>query len=255
MLRISIAGVAILGAPYDLANVTGLYVSPDGFEGWEDGGGDSRRESVDRPSQHGEFDFPVFQGSRVITVDGHALADSAAKLRNIRDRIMGVCASGAETLTVEHQEQPLWAKVRRGAKPTFKDAGIRHGLHRGRFMLSLVAADPRKYGEVNDFPGGTVAVNRGNFPARPQLIVSGTAAGGYTVTGPAGRRVVVTKALTAGAPHTIDFASGGLWIGGVRQLRAITVYEPWQIGPGLPGASAVVNNGLSLIQRVTDTYV
>lgn len=122
-------------------------------------------------------------------------------------------------------------------------------------MLSLVAADPRKYGEVNDFPGGTVAVNRGNFPARPQLIVSGTAAGGYTVTGPGGRRVVVTKALAAGAPHTIDFGKGGLWIGGVRQLRAITVYEPWEIAPGLPGVVATVNNSAALIQRVADTYV
>lgn len=255
MLRIQVAGVTILGAPYDLANATGLYVGPGGFEGWEDGGGDSRRESVDRPSQHGEFDLPVFQGSRVVTVDGHALARSAPELGHLRDRIMGICADGSARFVVEHQGQTLWASVRRGAKPTFRDAGIRHGLHRARFMLSLVAADPRKYGEVHDFLGGTVAVNRGNFPARPQLIVSGTAAGGYTVTGPGGRRVVVTKALTSGSPHTIDFAKGGLWVGGVRQLRAITIYQPWEIAPGLPGAVATVNNGASLIQRVTDTYV
>jgi hypothetical protein len=124
-----------------------------------------------------------------------------------------------------------------------------------RFQVTLWAPDPRMYGEVHDFAGGTAAVNRGNFPARPQLIVSGTATSGYTVTGPDGRKVTVTKALTAGAPHTIDFAKGGLYVGDVRQLRAISVYQPWTVGPGLPGVTATVNNGATLIQRVTDTYI
>lgn len=257
MLRINIGGVTILAAPTDSpSRVEGLFVARDGFDGWEDGGGEARREVIPRPNAHGEYDLPVFQGSRPITIDGHALAWSDEKFINLRHRLMGLCANGQrQRLVVEHRGQTLWADVRRGQKPTFDDKGIRHGRRHGRFLLQFVAADPRRYGEVHDFPGGQVAVNRGNFPARPQVIVTGAAAGGYTVTGPTGRRVVVTRALTAGAPHTIDFARGGLWIGGVRQLRAITVYEPWEIAPGLPGVSAVVNNGLSLIQRVTDTYV
>lgn len=256
MLRISIGGVMILGAPTNSPSpVEGLFVARDGFDGWEDGGGESRREAIPRPGAHGEFDTDVMQGSRPITIDGHALAWSDGKFLSLRDRVMGLCADGRrQRLVVEHRGRTLWADVRRGPKPTFDDRGVRYGRRHGRFLLQLVAADPRRYGEVNDFPGGAVAVNRGNFPARPQLIVSGTAAGGYTITGRGGRRVVVTRALTSGAPHTIDFARGGLWIGGVRRSRSITVYEPWEIPPGMPGAVATVSNGLALIQRVTDTW-
>lgn len=255
MLRISIAGVTILGAPTDsLSRVEGLFVARDGFDGWEDGGGESRREAVPRPGAHGEFDTDVFQGSRPISIDGHTLAESDEKLISLRNQIMGIGADGKLLrITVEHRGQVLWADVRRGPKPTFKDTGVRFGRRHGRFLLQLVAPDPRKYGQVNDFPGGTVAVNRGNFPATPRLLV-GAGAGGYTVTGPGGRQVVVGTA-PAGA-HYIDFASGGLFTSaGVRQLNAITIYQPWTIDPGIPGGAASISGSRSLTQRVTDTFV
>lgn len=254
MLRINVGGVPILGRPERLTSrVEGLFVGPEGFNGWDDGV-DVRRESVERPAAHGEFDLPVFNGSRVISIDGHALAWSEFELGQLRNRIMGVCADGGrQQMTVEHQGEALHATVRRGSKPTFVDAGVRHGMMRARFAIFLVAADPRKYGEVNDFPAGTVAVNRGNFPATPRLLV-GAGSGGYTVTGPNGRQVIVGSA-PAGA-HYIDFASGGLFTNaGVRQVGAVTVYQPWTVPPGVPGVSASISGSRSLVQRVTDTFV
>lgn len=254
MLRINIAGVQILGRPDDgLSRVEGLFVGPEGLNGWDDGV-DVRRESVERPGEHGEFDLPVFNGSRVISIDGHALAWSEFELGQLRNQIMGVCADGGrQKITVEHQGEAMHATVRRGAKPTFVDAGVRHGMMRARFAIFLVAADPRKYGEVHDFPAGTEAVNRGNFPATPRLMV-GAGSGGYTVTGPGGRRVVVGTA-PAGA-HYIDFASGGLFTAaGVRQVGAITIYEPWTVPVGAPGVTASISGSRSLVQRVTDTFI
>lgn len=253
MLRIQIAGVTIWGAPYDSARLSGLYVGPDGFEGWEDGGGDSRRDSVDRPAQHGEFDLPVSLGSRVITVDGYALAASAIELGHLRNAVMGVCAAGGRArLTIDHQEQTLWAHVRRGAKPTFKDAGIRHGVHRGRFMLSMLAADPRKYGETREFAAGVAAVHYGNFPATPVHEVTGTGSG-YTITGPAGRAFTVSSGPGSGVDR-IDMASGRVYRNGALLLGAVSRADLWTIPPGAPGVTHAISAG-TLTTTVTDTFV
>lgn len=216
------------------------------------GGVDVRRADVARPAAHGSFDLQGFLAPRSISLTGHLSAPSREALDHLATRVGGLLADGEPSrLVVFGPSGSRWCDVRLGAATQISlvDATT------ARFQLQLWAADPRMFGEVRDVPGGQVAVQYGNFPARPQLIVSGSAGSGYTVTGPGGRRVVVTKALVSGQPHTIDFARGGLYVGGVRQLRAITVYEPWTVGPGLPGVSASVNNGASLVQRVTDTFV
>lgn len=254
MLRLQFGTVSILGRPDDFSSrVEGLFVGPDGFEGWDDGP-EVRRESVERPGQHGEYDLPVFNGSRVVSVDGHALAWSDVELGHLRNRIMGVGADGQRLrLAVEHQGSTLWADVRRGSRPTFRDAGIRNGMMRARFALHVVAADPRKYGEVRDFAGGVGAVHYGNFPATPRLLI-GAGSGGYTVTGPSGR--VVTVGTAPAAAHYIDFTTGGLFnTAGVRQVGAITVYQPWSIPVGIPGVVATISGARSLTQRVTDTFI
>jgi hypothetical protein len=211
-----------------------------------------RREQVERPAAHGMFALPAYLTGRSIRWGGLVLTDSTAQQEHALIRLSGLLADGGYARLTVQSEVTRWLDVQR-ASPEPPRILVPGKI--ASYSFEVWAPDPRMYGEVHDFPGGTVAVNRGNFPARPQLIVSGTAASGYTVTGPGGRRVVVTKALASGAPHTIDFARGGLWINGVRQLRAITVYEPWEIAPGLPGATATVNNGAALIQRVTDTFV
>ncbi|PVE94988.1 hypothetical protein DC434_13770 [Microbacterium sp. TPD7012] len=121
-----------------------------------------------------------------------------------------------------------------------------------RFLVTFWSADPRTYGEVREFPAGTAAAQRGNFPATPRLLV-GAGTGGYTVTGPGGRVVTVTTA-PAGA-HEIDFATAGLFLGGVRQSNAIGTYQPWTIPPGLPGVTATISSARTLTQRVTDTFM
>ncbi len=253
MLRIMADGVQILGRPYDLdTTVQGLFVAKDGFDGWDDGGGEVRRDAVPRPAGFGEFDLPVYEGAMVFSVDGHALAYDAASLAHLRDQVTGLGYGGRRfRVVVEHQERTLWTWARRGARPSFKDAGMRSGLHRGSFLVQFVAPVPRKYGEVRDFAAGLSAFHRGNDSAIPRLLV-GAGAGGYTVTGPNGRVVTVVSA-PAGA-HEIDFAAGGLFVGGFRQVGAISVYQPWAIPPGLPGVVATISGGRSLVQRVPDTY-
>lgn len=253
MLRISADGVDIFGRPLEVhPRAEGLFVGPGGFNGWDDGGGEVRREAVPRPAAIGEFDMPVYEGAMVFSVDGHALAYDPPTLGHLRDRVTGLGYGGRRfRVVVEHQERELWTWCRRGARPKFDDAGIRHGLHRGEFLLQFVAPIPRKYGEARDFAAGETAFHRGNESAVPLLLI-GAGAGGYTVTGPGGRVVTVSTA-PAGA-HQIDFATGGLFLNGVRQVGALSVYQPWSVPPGLPGVTATISGARTLTQRVTDTY-
>jgi len=248
MMQILLDGFRFVG---DAGKAT-YTIERDGIRGLTVGGVGMRREQADRPAAHGEFSLPGYLTGRAASWSGEIETTSAIEQEYAMRRLSGLLADGKPKRLTLLGASPLWLDVVRTDEPSF--SMIQYG-RAARYSFEVWAPDPRMFGEVHDFPGGTVAVNRGNFPARPQLIVSGSAAGGYTVTGPGGRRVVVTKALASGAPHTIDFARGGLWINGVRQLRAMTVYQPWEIAPGMPGATATVNNGAALVQRVTDTFV
>lgn len=256
MLSISVDGVEILGRPRDgVSRVEGLFVGPDGFNGWDDGV-DVRREAVERPGEHGEYDLPVFNGSRVISIDGHVFAWSDDDLRFLRDRVMGVAADGGRhQLSVTHQGSTLHATVRRGAKPLFVDSGKRSGRRRATFALYLVAADPRKYGEVHEYQSGEPAVHYGNFAASPELIVTGTMPG-YSVHGPDGRTLTVSQELAAGQTHRIDLLTGRVYRDGVLQV-GVRRGPVWTV----PASSAAVHTLVpasgsgSLTVRVTDTFI
>jgi hypothetical protein len=84
--------------------------------------------------------------------------------------------------------------------------------------------------------------------------ITGASAPGYTITGPAGRRIVVTRPLVAGTPHVIDTATGGLLIDGVRVQGGVSVWEPWQIDVGLPGVTHTISAGALLVE-VTRTFM
>ncbi|GGM42109.1 hypothetical protein [Microbacterium saperdae] len=248
-------GVEILARPRDFPSVIeGLFVGPDGLNGWEDGGGDVRRESVERPASIGEFDLPVYEGPLVFSMEGHALAQSEQQLAVLRDRVTGVGYGGRRfKVAVGLQGRELWTWVRRGSKPTFRDTGRRGRLLQASFMLQFVAPIPRRYGQERLVPAGEAAVNRGNEEAVPRLLI-GAGAGGYTVTGPGGR-VITANANAPAAAHFIDFSTGGLFnAAGGRVPNAITVWQPWKIPPGLPGVVATISTSRSLTQAYPDTF-
>lgn len=214
------------------------------------GGVDVRREDVARPAAHGSFDLPGYLASRVIPVSGHVSSRSPQGLEQSMSRLSGLLASGGTSrLVVESSLGVRWCDVglASATQITQLDATT------ARFLVTFWAPDPRMYGEVDNFTGGVEAVNRGNFPATPRLLI-GAGSGGYTVTGPGGRQVVVGSAPAG--EHYIDFATGGLFTAaGVRQVGAITVYQPWTIPPGIPGVTATISGSRSLVQLVTKTYI
>lgn len=220
------------------------------LKGWEVDGVDMRRENIDRPAAHGSFSAPGFLTARSVSWSGLILTDSTYEQEHARRRLSGLLADGGTARLTVDEADARWADVSRDGEPSSQ---ILVPGKIASYAFHAVAHDPRIYGDVVDFVGGTAAVNRGNFPATPRLMI-GAGTGGYTVAGPNGR--VVTVGTAPAAAHYIDFAMGGLFTAaGVRQPGAITVYQPWTVGPGLPGASATISGSRSLSQRVTDTFI
>lgn len=245
-MRASIEGLILDGtdettSPYTITAI----------DGWDDGV-DTRRESIDRPGSHGQHRTPGYLSGRLITITGEIYTRNAQEQDHAILALVGLLADGGDAKITVTTTNTTWAMVQRNGPPdVVRD---RWGLL-ATYQLQLWAVDPRKYGAVHEFAAGTPAVQYGNFPARPTLVVSGSTSGGYTVTGPGERRIVVTRALTPSSPHVIDLARGGLYIGGVRMARSISIFEPWTVGPGLPAVVASVSSGLTLVQQVTDTYI
>lgn len=234
------------GLTFDAGMVGGTPFTISDMTGWDVGGAEMRRQRVPRPGAHGVFAEPGYLTERTVAWKGLVLTDTEEEQEQALLRLSGLLAAGGDG---KMSGAGRWADVQREEIPP-PDVIVPGKI--ASYQVKLSAPDPRMYGEVHEFVGGLPAVHYGNFPATPRLLI-GAGSGGYTVTGPNGRRVVVGAAPSAA--HEIDFTNGGLYLGGVRQTGAITTYQPWIVGPGLPGVVATIAGSRSLTQRVTDTFI
>lgn len=247
MMRLLLGGLSFIGE----TGPATFTIERDGIRGVGLGGVDMRREQVERPAAHGMFALPAYLTGRSIRWGGLVLTDSMAQQEHALMRLSGLLADGGYSRLTVQSEVTRWLDVQR-ASPEPPRILVPGKI--ASYSFEVWAPDPRMYGEVHDFPGGQVAVNRGNFPATPRLLV-GAGSGGYTITGPNGRVVTVNANAPAEA-HSIDFVTGGLFNGaGARVANSITVYQPWTVAPGLPGVGVSISGSRSISQRVTDTFV
>lgn len=251
MLAIRVAGREILGHPRDLSRANGLFVRPGGFQGWS-GVANTRRESLARAVQHGEHDTPVYLGSRVVTVDGWALAPTERELVHLCESVSGLLASGRTKVTIDHRGQTLWADARTTSAEC-DDLGSSSSPFRAEFQLQLTFADPRRYGEEHAAPlagsaRGPWVSHRGNFPAYPAIEIP-NAPSDYSISSPGGTFSIA--GATAGGTHTVDLRSGRVFRDGVEMID-VGRGSLWAIPPGVRWQHALSVPG---IVRVTDTYV
>lgn len=254
LLRLRSAGLTILQSPADQHRAEGLYFGKGGFEGWDDGSV-MLSESLSRPQSHGDFDMPGFLAGRLMAIEGWCIADSQYELEQYRDQFIGHGSDGGKfVVAVERNGRTLRAEARvaSGQKPTFVDTG---GVNRAKWSTMWWFPDPRKYGDANTFgPASSVEViQRGNFPALPVLHITGASAGGYTITGPQGRQIVVTRPLVAGVPHRFDMRTARLYVGGSRVLGGIARADLFTVPPGLPVTPISISAGLLRVE-VDDTF-
>lgn len=255
LLQLVSGRLTIRQSPQGQDRPRGLYFGPGGFTGWDDGV-TMRSETVSRPQAHGDFDTPGYLSGRLVPMKGTCFADSPQDLEEWRDLFTGHGADGGKfVVSVERNGRTLFGTARQaaGTTPTFEDVGTGR---RANWATTWWFADPLKYGEAFNFPPGqtVIAEHRGNFPAQPRLRVSGASAGGYTITGPGGRQIVITRALAAGQPHTFDTATGRLTVGGSRVLGGIARADLFALPPS-SATSISVSNGLTLEVLGNQTYL
>ncbi len=253
MLSVKFPAFEVLGAPRAQSDPAGLFVKAGGLKGFE-GLPAGRRQAIERPMAHGEFDVPVFRGPRILTIEGVAVAQSGFDLAGLRALVTG-CGAAGEQIKVSYELQGTSTYfTARVLETVFTDRG-----HHGRrliadFTINMVCADPRKYGAGERFAGASVTVFQyGNFPATPVVEVAGPRSGPYTITGPGGRAVTVAQSLAAAQTHRIDFASGTVTRNGARQLGALTHFTPWTIPPGSQVPMSISAGSMTV--TVTDTYM
>lgn len=249
MFEISVGDLRFESDPlsFDLAFV----VEPDGLTGWYDSV-DVKGNTVARTASHGDFDLPVFRKGRVVTVSGAVIASSEYELLKAGHQLSGLLADGeSATVTVQDPSGVTSAVVKLSGAPKF--APHPSGLE-ASFQVSFKAVDPRKYGVQQSFAGSSVTAHHyGNFPASPVVEVVGPRSAPYTITGPGGRKVTVSQSLTASQTHRIDFASGGVFRNGSRQMGVLTHFQPWTVPPGRRVSMSISSGSMTVL--VNDTYM
>lgn len=252
-LEITFPGCRIAGHHPAAGLVPGLYVLKDGWTGW-DGGVPGRREAIARPAEHGEYDLPVLRGARTTTLNGVALARDAFTLNQLIEQVAGIGADGSRfEVTVKNRGEERWATAR-AITVDCVDAGTRGGWMQAKFTIELLFSNPRKFGVLREFVGGSVQVHqRGNFPATPTVNVRGPITAPYTISGPGGRTFQVTQSLTASQTHVIDFATGRVARNGAIQTGVLGKAATWAIPPNKQTKMSI-NAGTMTVQ-LHDTYL
>ncbi len=252
VLQIHTAGREILGRPRDLERPYGLFVGPDGFQGWA-GIATTRREALARAVEHGEHDAPVYLGARVITIDGWVLAPTESELVHESESVTGLLSGQRERITVTHLGMTRWADGRAMLATADPGHRVRPRLYQAAFQVQITCADPRRYGEEQTFPraGTDRAIpvsHRGNFPAYPVIEIPNAPAA-YTITSPGG--VFAVAGAPAGGTHTVDLRRGRVFRNDV-EVFDVGVGNLWAVPPGERWQHTLSTAGLV---RITDTYI
>ena len=230
-LRVTIAGLDFYGQ-----GLHDFVISPDGFDGWDDGV-DMRLENTARPQAHGAFDLPGFQDARTVAISGHAFADSPQRLAHLRSRLTGLLAGGGTgRIQVERFGVTQWADGKLASKTKFTERG---GQNVATFQIQLWCPNPLKFGDANQFTIGSAyekVFHYGNTVGYPVITVSGSMPGGYVLQSSAGAEYRVTTPLVSGTPHTVDMSTGLLVRNGLAVSGGVTRADLWRV-PGGSGAT------------------
>lgn len=224
----------------------------DQFEGWRDSP-EIKGESENRPNADGEYDLPIYNQARLVTIGGHLHTSGYRQMDEAMNFFTGPMSG---RLTVAGHGVVQWADMKRNSGVKFTPVTDTFA----QWQVRLKAADPRKFGNTASFAlpaGATVSVfHRGNYPATPRITVSGSMPG-YTLT-VNGANYVVTVPLVTGTPHVVDYNDGRLRINGAVVQNSIGNTNLATVPPGQAvavGLFATSGGTGSAVMALPDTYI
>lgn len=228
------------------------------WDGWADSP-DRKQKSEPRPLADGDYDSDEFFDVREITITGRLKAKSHEMAHEAENWLKAMLLNGSATMLVRGHGPDQHATVKLAG-------GIKCKIEPGtddymKWQIRLKANDPYKYGDKQSFSGavGTAfdVYQRGTVPAWTFITATGSMPNGYEIS--LGTQLIqVTRAVTAGNPHTIDTRTGILRVNGVVVAGAMGIAELFQVQPGLPQsvyALAPVTGTGTFKFDVTDTYI
>jgi hypothetical protein len=225
-------------------------------DGWDDSP-ETKGETESIPNGDGEYDLPIYNEARIITVTGRILTSSHEQLHQA-----GLYLTGAMKgrFQVSGHGPTLWVDMKRQGSVKFKP--VTNTL--AQWQVVGRAVDPVKYGDTNTFavPNGTSYVNLfhwGNTSSQPFLTITGNMPGGYEIQSAAGARYRVTRALLAGETHTIDMRDGMLQINGSYAPGIGARADIWRIPSGSTATTiriqAITTGTATMTAAVTDSFI
>ncbi|MHC9046814.1 hypothetical protein ACYX8G_19690 [Microbacterium saperdae] len=231
-------------------------IIPDGLKGWFEGV-DTRRENIDRLASHGQFLTPGYLSGRLVTIDGEIYTADYREQEIATDRLRGLLAGGGTgQLTVTTGLRSTYATVQRNGAPTIRLD--RWGLL-ATYQVQFWAVDPRRYSVDMESTGPASSItvtNEGNIEALPVLHITGAAAGGYTISGPGGKLIVVSRPLVSGVPHRFEMRTARLYVGGTQVVGGVSRADLFDIPPARPtGTQLSVSAGALLRAEVRHTFI
>lgn len=258
MLDTDVAYVELLGLT--LSGVgspdRGLYWTD--LEGWW-GLPDSRSPGDPIPGGHGWYRrAQVLRNARVITLTGHILAKDPREFMEVRDRLEAALATVSGDMTVFTNTYGAWSRYVEIDTLTVEPD---HGRRYTKFIVDMVAPDPRRYGPTQRVgpvglpaaSGGVrlpqampwnfgevsaasrlVIPNPGLIDLQPTLIVSGGFSTATVVDIDSAKRLKFNASVFAGSELRIDCATRRAYVDGQDMTQWMT-HKEW---PAIPSGSA-----------------
>lgn len=192
-------------------------------------------ETVDRANADGEFDLPVFNAARLITINGTFRGETVGAFHRGLNKLASLVQSGPAQFTVEGYGPTQAATVKRNGSELSVPVP-----DYAQWQLRLKAVDPRKFGPERRYPilvspetvqtQDTATVRQyGNYSGFVVAEMRGDFPGGYRLIGPNGKEFRVTAPLVPGQVHRVDFSEGILQIDGAYTSGFVPVADVWAI--------------------------
>lgn len=256
---------------YEVALAPGTNQVLTDLEGWFSGPA-VRRPDTARLWAHGSFSERGFREARLITVHGHAFAETRREAANLTDSLAAVLADGTKGVFRVNDADlgSRWASVYLVDTPDI----VWDGLLDVTYSIDLLAPDPRKYadastatttaaapggglvfdlfqGVVGDGPGqastgqpGVLDFGASSHPGKLTFANAGTAdtapvftvagyAPGFTITEVAtGARLVYEDEVLEGQTLRLDASDGSVLLDGYADRGYALTRREWSRVPG-----------------------
>lgn len=197
------------------------------LDGWWDSP-DVQGETISRSNADGEYDLPIYNQARFLTVTGTLRTTSHDLTHEGMNFLTGPIAG---RLQVAGHGNLQWAEAKRNGGVKFTP--LTDTL--SQWQVRLKCVNPLKYGDAQQVAGvtgtGFYLNHFGNYPASPVFSITGDMPSGYRIDS-GGLEHRVDRPLAPGSTHFIDFRNGLLRENGGYVNGGAGRVTPFKVPPG-----------------------